>query len=41
LALGEEKMIDLEDPKWDSGLLVKVFQNVFQKDWDFGFLLTG
>jgi hypothetical protein len=28
LAFGEEKMIDLEDPKWDLGLLGKVVQNL-------------
>jgi hypothetical protein len=41
LALVEEKMIDLEEPKWDSRLSGKVVQNVVQKDWNLGFLLMG
>jgi hypothetical protein len=31
-------MVDLEDPKWDSGLLGRVVHNVIQKDWDLKFL---
>jgi len=40
LALGEEKEIYIEDPKWDSRLSGKVFHNVFQKDCYLGFLLA-
>jgi hypothetical protein len=41
LALGEDNIVDLEDPKLDLGPLGKVFQNVIQKDWDSIFLLVG
>jgi hypothetical protein len=41
LALGEEKMVGLEDPKWDSRLLGRLVHNVIHKDWDLVFLLAG
>jgi hypothetical protein len=41
LSLGEDKIVDLEDPKWDLGPLGKVVHNVIQKDLYLVFLLVG
>jgi hypothetical protein len=32
LTLGEDNIVVLEDPNWDSGQRIKVVQNVIQKD---------
>jgi hypothetical protein len=41
LTLGEDKIVVLEDPRFDLGHPDKVFQNIIQKEHDLVLLLVG
>ena len=41
MTLGEDKIVVLEDPRFDLGHPDKVFQNIIQKEHDLVLLLVG